>query len=84
MKMKGLSPRILLESLSMIERSAPTYGARSILLMHNKSDFVIPGPPFLGILSPSATSITKIVASTSSGENVAERLSPPLSMKLGI
>ena len=42
---------------------------------------MIPGPPLRGILSPSATSMTKMVASTSSGLNVADRLSPPLSMK---
>lgn len=64
------------ESCSMTSRLAPTYGARSILLMTRRSDRVMPGPPFRGILSPSATSITKIVASTSSGLNVAERLSP--------
>ena len=37
----------------------------------------MPGPPLRGILSPSDTSMTKIVASASSGEKVAERLSPP-------
>ena len=68
----GRSPRIFFESRSMTSRLAPTYGARSILLMTSRSDLVIPGPPFLGILSPSATSITKIVASTSSGLKVAE------------
>ena len=79
-KIKGLVPRIFIESLSITFKSAPTKGAKSILLMTSKSDLVIPGPPLRGILSPSATSITKIVASTSSGLKVAERLSPPLSM----
>ncbi len=57
-KTKGLLPRIFLASLSMMPKSAPTKGARSILLITNKSDLVIPGPPLRGILSPAATSIT--------------------------
>jgi len=33
-------------------RSAPTAAARSVLLMTNMSLCVMPGPPFLGTLSP--------------------------------
>ena len=33
-------------------------GAKSVLLIINKSDLVIPGPPLRGILSPADTSIT--------------------------
>ena len=51
----------------MIFKSAPTISAKSILFINNKSDLVIPGPPFLGILSPADTSITYIDKSTSSG-----------------
>jgi hypothetical protein len=80
-KIKGLSPRIFFASLSMTFKSAPTNGARSILLMTNKSDLVIPGPPLRGILSPAATSMTYIVKSTNSGLKVAAKLSPPLSKK---
>ena len=80
--MKGLSSLIFFESLSITERSAPTYGAKSILFITNRSERVIPGPPFLGILSPSATSITNIVASDNSGLNVADKLSPPLSINI--
>ena len=38
--------------------SAPTCGARSVLLMTNRSLLVMPGPPLRGIFSPAATSIT--------------------------
>ena len=69
--MKGFSPLIRLASASITSRLAPTYGAKSILLMSNKSERVMPGPPFLGIFSPSATSITKMVRSAKSGEKVA-------------
>ncbi len=41
----------------------------------------IPGPSFLGILSPAATSITYMKKSTNAGEKVRVRLSPPLSMR---
>ena len=57
-KIKGRSPRIFLASRSMTSRDAPTMGARSILLIINKSDLVMPGPPLRGILSPAETSIT--------------------------
>jgi hypothetical protein len=60
-KMKGHSPRIRNESRCITTRLAPTSGARSILLITKKSDFVIPGPPFLGILSPAETSLAQIV-----------------------
>src|SRR5439155_13322173 len=56
-KTKGRSPRMRRASRSITPRSAPTYGARSILLMTRRSERVIPGPPFRGIFSPSATSI---------------------------
>ena len=39
-------------------RSAPTSGARSILLITSRSDCVMPGPPLRGTLSPPATSTT--------------------------
>ncbi|CFO80048.1 Uncharacterised protein [Bordetella pertussis] len=44
-------------SASITARSAPTYGARSVLLMMNRSDLVMPGPPLRGIFSPLATSM---------------------------
>ena len=58
LNINGLSPRIFLVSASITSSDAPTRLATSILLMINKSDFVIPGPPFRGILSPAETSIT--------------------------
>ena len=51
-------PRIRAASRSITERSAPTAGARSVLLMTSRSDWVMPGPPLRGTLSPPATSIT--------------------------
>jgi hypothetical protein len=57
-KMNFLSPRIFLVSLSITSSEAPTNSATSILLMINKSDLVIPGPPLRGILSPAETSLT--------------------------
>ena len=57
-KTKGLSPLIFFASRSITSREAPTCGARSILLITSKSDFVMPGPPLRGILSPAATSMT--------------------------
>ena len=57
-KTNGPSPRILRASRSITLRSAPMSGARSVLLMMRRSDWVIPGPPFLGILSPPDTSMT--------------------------
>ena len=51
------------------------------MFINNKSDLVIPGPPFLGILSPADTSITYIDKSTSSGLKLDAKLSPPLSTK---
>ena len=68
-------------SLFIIFKSAPTRSAKSILFINNKSDLVIPGPPFLGILSPADTSITYIDKSTSSGLKLDAKLSPPLSTK---
>ena len=62
-------------------KSAPTNGARSVLLITSKSERVIPGPPLRGIFSPCATSITKIVTSAKSGLKVADKLSPPDSIK---
>src|SRR6266700_4107708 len=80
-KTNGFAPRIILESRSITIRSAPTYGARSVLLITSRSERVIPGPPLRGTLSPPATSMTYIEASTSSGLKLAARLSPPLSKK---
>ena len=50
--------RMRFVSLSITDRSAPTYGARSILLITSRSDLQIPGPPLRGSLSPADTSIT--------------------------
>ena len=71
-------------SLFIIFKSAPTLFAKSILFINNKSDLVIPGPPFLGILSPADTSITYIDKSTSSGLKLDAKLSPPLSTKTNL
>ena len=57
-KTNGRSPRILRASRSITSSDAPTWGARSVLLMTRRSERVIPGPPLRGILSPPATSIT--------------------------
>src|SRR5262245_102084 len=73
----GRSPRIFRLSRRMTSRSAPTCGARSILLITSKSLLQMPGPPLRGILSPSATSMTKMKRSASSREKTAVRLSPP-------
>ena len=54
-------------------RTAP----RSVLLTTNRSARPIPGPPLRATSPPPATSSTKICASTSAGEKVAVRLSPP-------
>src|SRR5277367_5730790 len=48
----------LVQPHSITSSDAPTYGARSILLITSRSERMIPGPPLRGILSPSATSIT--------------------------
>src|SRR5678815_3159910 len=56
-KTYGREPRIMRESRSMTARSAPTKGARSVLLITRRSERVMPGPPLRGILSPPATSI---------------------------
>src|SRR5579862_1917968 len=58
LKMKGRAPRMRLVSRSMLSSEAPTWGARSILLITSKSERVMPGPPFDGIFSPAATSMT--------------------------
>jgi hypothetical protein len=52
------SGRMRRVSASITSRSAPTCGARSVLLMTNRSLLVMPGPPLRGIFSPAATSIT--------------------------
>lgn len=57
-KMNFGLPRIRFASRSITARSAPTWGARSVLLMISRSDFVIAGPPLRGISSPAATSMT--------------------------
>ena len=54
----GRAPRMRLASRSITSSEAPTWGARSILLMTRRSERVMPGPPLDGILSPAATSIT--------------------------
>src|SRR5258705_8317355 len=54
----GLLPRIISESCFITSRLAPTWGARSVLLITSMSEYVIPGPFLRGILSPAATSIT--------------------------
>jgi hypothetical protein len=57
-KTKGRVPRMRFDSRSIVSSEAPTWGARSTLLMTRRSERVMPGPPFDGILSPAATSIT--------------------------
>jgi alkylhydroperoxidase family enzyme len=57
-KTNGRSPRCWRASRSITSRSAPTSGARSILLMISRSERVMPGPPLRGIFSPAETSIT--------------------------
>src|SRR6516164_4362841 len=54
----GRSPRISLASRAITSRLAPTWGARSILLITRRSERVTPGPPLRGILSPPETSMT--------------------------
>ena len=49
--------RIFRASRSITLKSAPTISARSVLFTTSRSDWVMPGPPFLGILSPPLTSI---------------------------
>src|SRR5699024_800815 len=66
-KENGFSPRNSSESFSITDRSAPTYGARSVLLMTKKSDLIMPWPALRGIFSPWATSMMYIEKSTSSG-----------------
>src|SRR5919202_2705454 len=58
LKTRGRSPRTRRASRSITSSDAPTCGARSILLMTRRSERMMPGPPFDGILSPAATSIT--------------------------
>src|SRR5262249_17386886 len=58
-KTNGRSARAARASRSMTCRSARTCGARSVLLITSRSEWVMPGPRLRGILSPSATSITK-------------------------
>jgi hypothetical protein len=60
-KTTGFSPRIFLASRSITPKSAPTKEARSILLITNKSDLVIPGPPLRGILSPQRHRLRKLL-----------------------
>src|SRR5260370_1262444 len=57
-KTMGLPWRMTVASRSITDRSAPTYGARSVLLMTRRSLRVTPGPPLRGTLSPPATSTT--------------------------
>ena len=59
-KRRGHAPTylIFLASLSITPRSAPINSARSVLFTMRRSLCVIPGPPFLGILSPPLTSMT--------------------------
>ncbi len=63
----GRSPRTAAASRRITSRSAPTIGARSVLLTTNRSEKVTPGPPLRGTLSPPATSTTKICTSTRPG-----------------
>jgi len=52
------SPRAALASRSITARSAPTCGARSVLLMIKRSERVMAGPPLRGIFSPWQTLTT--------------------------
>jgi urease accessory protein len=56
--MRSDTERMRRVSASITARSAPTCGARSVLLMTSRSLFVMPGPPLRGIFSPAATSMT--------------------------
>src|ERR1700745_261477 len=47
----GFSPRMRRASRAMTPRSAPTNGARSILLMSSRSERGTPGPPLRGVVS---------------------------------
>ena len=60
----GFPPRTAAESRRMTSRSAPTIGARSVLLTTSRSAAVTPGPPLRGTLSPPATSMTNTCTST--------------------
>lgn len=66
---------MLSRSITSIE--ACTCSAMSSLLIINRSDLEMPGPPLRAILSPADKSITKRVRSLSLGMKVAKRLSPP-------
>eukprot|EP00600_Ochromonadales_sp_CCMP1393_P002401 CAMPEP_0174988214 /NCGR_PEP_ID=MMETSP0004_2-20121128/19992_1 /TAXON_ID=420556 /ORGANISM="Ochromonas sp., Strain CCMP1393" /LENGTH=94 /DNA_ID=CAMNT_0016241387 /DNA_START=220 /DNA_END=504 /DNA_ORIENTATION=- len=57
-KMTGPVPLMSAASLCMTSREAPTAGAKSILFITSRSDWVIPGPPLRGTLSPPAVSMT--------------------------
>ena len=57
-KTKGLSTLIFFASRFITSSEAPTCIDKSVLFITSKSDFVIPGPPLRGILSPAATSMT--------------------------
>ena len=56
--MEADTRRMRLASRSMTARSAPTWGARSVLLITSRSERVIAGPPLRGIFSPWQTLIT--------------------------
>lgn len=50
--------RIRRASLSITPKSVPTICAKSVLFTTRRSLYVMPGPPFRGILSPQLTSMT--------------------------
>ena len=50
--MNGRSARAAAVSVLIVARSAPTNGARSVLLTTRRSDKVIPGPALAGDLVP--------------------------------
>ena len=54
----GRPLRIRVASRCITSSEAPTWGARSALLITRISDRVMAGPPLRGISSPAATSIT--------------------------
>ena len=79
---KGRVPRMRLASRSMTASEAPTWGARSILLITSRSERVMPGPPLDGILSPAATfspelsDLTLYVIDVAAGDKIPRKGGP--------
>src|SRR5699024_12605535 len=73
-KTNGLFPRNTFVSSSMTSRLAPTYGAKSVLLIMNRSDLIIPCPLLLVIFSPWVHSMLLIEMYTILVPTVGDRL----------